>query len=98
MQTIASILLCILLSAAPVVWAAPQEEPEVVCADLLALMRNTLQAVRHGTPLSATQQRAWKTWNVSCSAVDWQQRLALQVPAMSGQARQPTPTCTSRCN
>ncbi len=98
MQTIASILLCILLSAAPVVWAAPQEEPEVVCADLLALMRNTLQAVRYGTPLSATQQRAWKTWNVSCSAVDWQQRLALQVPAMSGQARQPTPTCTSRCN
>ena len=98
MQTIASILLCILLSAAPVVWAAPQEEPEVVCADLLALMRNTLQAVRHGTPLSATQQRAWKTWNVSCSAVDWQQRLAFQVPAMSGQARQPTPTCTSLCN
>ena len=98
MKTIASLLLCILLSAAPVVWAAPLEEPEVVCEDLLALMRDTLQAVRHGTPLTATQTRAWKTWNVSCSALDWQQRLALQVPAMSGQARQPTPTCTSRCN
>ncbi|SRR6266446_4833967 len=98
MKTIASILLCILLSAAPVVWAAPLEEPEVVCEDLLASMREILQAVRHGTPLSATQDRAWKTWNVSCSAAAWQQRLALQVPAMSWQALPPTPTCISRCN
>jgi hypothetical protein len=98
MKTIASLLLGLLLSAALAVWATPLEEPEVVCDDLLALMRDTFQAVRHGTPLTATQTRAWKTWNVSCSARDWQQRLALQGPAVSGQALPPTCTCISRCN
>jgi len=55
MKTIASILLCILLSAAPVVWAAPLEEPEVVCEDLLASMREILQAVQQFPESNKTQ-------------------------------------------